>query len=409
MQQLLHTPEGVKDYYNDECAAKRQLCARIRKVFELYGFEGIQTPTFEYFDIFNAERGSVASKKMYKLFDRDGETLVLRPDFTPAIARCAAKYYPNETLPVRLCYEGNTFINSVSYQGRLKEATQAGAELIGDDSLAADAEMLALVVDSLRSVGLTEFQVEVGQVDFFRGLLEEAELTPEQIRELRDLIESKNHFGVEGMLRSLSLPGELAEAFSSLPKLFGPAEQIFPAARGLTGNATALAAVDRLEQLYELMKAYKMEKYISFDLGMLGNYEYYTGIIFEGYTYGTGDSIVTGGRYDHLMRQFGKDAPSIGFGIAVDTLMSAMQRQKLPIALPTGGILLLYDAPKRERAVSLASSFRDEGRRVRLMEKRHEDAEYVRCAKEHRIEQVLYLPESIAGIRTVWEASWEEE
>ena len=343
MQQLLHTPEGVRDYYNGECAAKLVTGSKLAHVFGLYGFQSIQTPTFEYFDIFNAERGSVASKEMYKFFDRDGETMVLRPDFTPSIARCAAKYFGQEKLPIRLCYQGNIYINNLSYQGRLKESTQAGAELIGDDSLAADAEMLAMVVDCLKSVGLTEFQVEVGQVDFFNGLMEEAGLAEDQIRELRSLIESKNRFGVELMLNELSLSEDLIAAISALPRLFGSAEQVFPEARRLTENPLALAAVTRLEKIYELMKAYGMDKYISFDLGMLGNYRYYTGIIFKGYTYGTGDCIVTGGRYDNLMAQFGKDAPSIGFGIAVDTLMSALMRQKICVPVEDGGILLVYE------------------------------------------------------------------
>ena len=233
MQQLLHTPEGVRDYYNGECAAKLVTGSKLAHVFGLYGFQSIQTPTFEYFDIFNAERGSVASKEMYKFFDRDGETMVLRPDFTPSIARCAAKYFGQEKLPIRLCYQGNIYINNLSYQGRLKESTQAGAELIGDDSLAADAEMLAMVVDCLKSVGLTEFQVEVGQVDFFNGLMEEAGLAEDQIRELRSLIESKNRFGVELMLNELSLSEDLIAAISALPRLFGSAE------RGLPGRPAA--------------------------------------------------------------------------------------------------------------------------------------------------------------------------
>ena len=404
MQQLLHTPEGVRDYYNDECAAKLELKRRIQNTFGLYGYRSIQTPTFEYFDIFNAERGSVSSKEMYKFFDRDGETLVLRPDFTPSIARCAAKYYMNEILPVRLCYQGNTFINNMSYQGRLKESTQSGAELIGDDSVSADAEMIAMVVDCLKATGLTEFQVEIGQVDYFNGLLEESRLDQKEIQELRTLIENKNHFGLDMLVKSMDLPDGVSEALSSLPQLFGSAEQVFPEAKRLTDNPTALKAVKRLEELYELMKAYKMEQYISFDLGRLGNFRYYTGIIFKAYTYGTGDSVVTGGRYDNLMIQFGKDAPSIGFGISVDTLMSALMRQKIAIPFPSGGTLLIYDPPKRKRAIALASSYRAEGSRVHLMETQIVDADtYIEYAKTHHMDQLLYLSSSDGGIRTIWQ------
>ena len=146
---LLHTPEGVRDIYNTECAVKLLLQNNLHQVLELYGFRDIQTPSFEFFDIFNQERGTVASKDMYKLFDKEGNTMVLRPDITPSIARCVAKYYKDEELPIRLCYIGNTYINSSAYQGKLKEVTQLGAELVNDDSVDADAEMLAITIECL--------------------------------------------------------------------------------------------------------------------------------------------------------------------------------------------------------------------------------------------------------------------
>lgn len=403
MVQLLHTPEGVKDYYNDEFARKDALRRRIEDTFSRYGYRGIQTPSFEYFDIFNAERGSVSSRDMYKMIDRNGETLVLRPDFTPSIARCAAKYYGAESLPVRFCYEGNTFINNSSYQGRLKETTQAGIELIGDDSLAADAEVIALAVDCMKSAGLSEFQVEIGQVDFFNGLLQEAGLQEEVIEVLRDLIGNKNFFGVEERLKAESLPEDLTRAFLALPQLFGSADQVFEKARTLTKNTVALAAVDRLEQLYELLTAYEVNDYITFDLGMLGNYQYYTGIIFQGYTYGTGDYIVTGGRYDNLMVQFGKDAPSVGFGISVDTLMSAIQRQKIQEELPWDETMILYEPSELSLAIALGGLYRKNGRKVSLTEKRSLAGEYMEYAVEHRIGSILLLTgksEAITVIQT---------
>ena len=145
MKKLLHTPEGVRDIYNVECGKKLALEARLKKVFHLYGYHDIQTPTFEYFDVFRKEIGTISSRELYKFFDKEGNTLVLRPDFTPSIARAAATLFQEETLPIRLCYTGSTFVNHSSYQGRLKESTQMGAELLGDDSAEADAEMLAQI------------------------------------------------------------------------------------------------------------------------------------------------------------------------------------------------------------------------------------------------------------------------
>ena len=169
--QLLHTPDGVRDIYNGECRKKLILQDKLHHVLMKYGYKDIQTPTFEFFNIFGQEIGTTPSKDLYKFFDKEGNTLVLRPDFTPSVARSAAKYYVDEEMPVKLCYMGNTFINSSDYQGRLKETTQCGAELIGDNSVASDAEILAMVVDSLRDSGLKNFQISVGHAQFFKGLV----------------------------------------------------------------------------------------------------------------------------------------------------------------------------------------------------------------------------------------------
>lgn len=140
-RQLLHTPEGVRDIYNGECEKKLKIQKELHRTLLQFGYHTIQTPTFEFFDVFNREIGTIPSKDLYKFFDREGNTLVLRPDITPSIARAAAMYFEEETMPIRLCYMGNIFINNSSYQGRLKESTQLGAELIGDNSIEADAEI----------------------------------------------------------------------------------------------------------------------------------------------------------------------------------------------------------------------------------------------------------------------------
>ena len=120
MKQILHTPEGVRDIYNEECRKKRKLQEMLHSVMHRYGYRDIETPTFEFFDVFSKEVGTVPSRELYKFFDKEGNTLVLRPDFTPSIARAASKYFLEEDMPIRLCYMGNTFINNASFQGRLK-------------------------------------------------------------------------------------------------------------------------------------------------------------------------------------------------------------------------------------------------------------------------------------------------
>ena len=267
---------------------------------------------------------------------------MLRPDFTPSIARAASKYFREEDKAVRLCYQGNTFINGGNYQGHLKETTQMGAELLGDESPEADAELIAMSVELLKKAGLQEFQVSVGHVGFFKSLMKEAGFSEEDEAKIRSLITMKNFFGVEEFLESFSLNEKLKKALITLPEMFGSSE-VLDRAESLTDNEEALAAVKRLKEIYELLKIYGVEKYISFDFGMLNKYQYYTGVIFRGYTYGTGDAVVKGGRYDHLLARFGKPSPSIGFAVVVDQLLSALGRQKIAVPVEQGPTLLIYE------------------------------------------------------------------
>ncbi|MBS6646987.1 MAG: ATP phosphoribosyltransferase regulatory subunit [Clostridiaceae bacterium] len=400
--QLLHTPDGVRDIYAEECAKKMAIQEKIQKVFHLYGYQNIETPTFEFFDIFKKERGSVVSSEMFKFFDRDNNTLVLRPDMTPSIARCVAKYFMDETMPLRLCYLEPAFINNTSYQGRLKESTQTGVELIGDDSSDGDAEMIAMVIHSLLSVGLKEFQVELGQIDFFRGLVEEAGMDDETQEQLRELIENKNYFGVEELVESQPMDASLKQVFLKLPELFGSLEQILEAKK-LTQNKRAVHAVERLEKVHRILAMYGLSEYVSYDLGMLSKYSYYTGIIFKAYTYGTGDYVVNGGRYDKLLIQFGKDTPAVGFAIVIDRLMMALSRQKIEIAVSMANTLVIYDMEARENAIALARHFRTLNIACGLMRKSQSKPveEYKAYAKRSGIRNLLYLDQNGQTVRAM--------
>lgn len=389
---LIHTPEGVRDIYDAECMQKLKVQEKIVNTLYRYGYQHIETPSFEFFDIFNKDRGSVSSQEMFKFFDRDNNTLVLRPDMTPAIARCVSKYFSDETMPLRLCYLERTFTNNTSYQGRLKESTQTGAEMIGDDSSDADAEMIAMVIDCLRSAGLKEFQVELGQVEFYRGLVEEAGLDEETQEQLRDLIENKNFFGVEELLNAHPLKPELKEVFLRLPELFGSIDQIRQA-RSLTANKRARFAIDRLEKVHEIMENYGLSEYVSYDLGMLSKYQYYTGIIFKAYTYGTGDYVVTGGRYDKLLQQFGKDAPAVGFGIVVDRLLMALASQGILLPVEKVNTMILFDVSARVPAIRLAQHFRERNIPVQFQRKHQTPSmeDYLQMAARSGIGAVLYV------------------
>ncbi len=360
MNQLIHTPEGVRDIYGREYAERLNVRRRIRNTFHRYGYQDVQTPSFEFYDIFSADKGSADSREMFKFFDRDGEMLVLRPDMTPAVARCAVKYFEEEKMPLRLSYIENTFINRTSYQGRLKEFTQAGAEYLGDPSPDADAEILALTIECLTAAGLREFQLEVGHVGFLRGLLRQASLPAEKEEEIRDLLENKNTFGLEEVIRSSGISEDLRRVFLRLPELSGDIEHISSEA-DCVSNQEAWQAVERLREIYDILRCYGLEKYVSFDLGMVGRYRYYNGMIFKGYTYGSGEPAVTGGRYDNLMEQFGRQSGAVGFAIVLDSVMSALSRQNIHIDYEKTQTMIVYTLNQREQAIAQAGRLRQSG------------------------------------------------
>lgn len=369
MQRIFHTPEGVRDVYNEECKEKAYLQRRLMQVFTAYGYEQIETPTFEFFEVFSKEVGTIPSRNLYKFFDREGNTLVLRPDFTPSVSRACATYFSPDKETVSLCYTGHTFINNSGFRGQLKETTQMGVERIGDGSAQADAEILAMTIECLLGAGLKEFQVSVGQVDYFKSLLREAEVDEETEERLRSLISQKNYFGVEELVKEQKLKKDLATAFVELPQMYGSPE-LLKKARSLTKNARALEAVARLEEIYEILKVYGYEKYLSFDFGMLSKYQYYTGIIFQAYTYGTGAPLVKGGRYNELMKHFGKPADSIGFAIMVDTLLLALSRQNIALLVNEETEVLFYTEENWKEVIQKAQALRREGRSVALRKKK---------------------------------------
>ncbi len=365
-KELIHTPEGVRDIYGKEIHRKLHLEEQIHQTFFLYGYQDIQTPSFEFKDVFSKEIGTTPSKEMYQFFDKEGNTLVLRPDFTPSIARCAAKYHMDDEFPVRFCYIGNTFTNVSNLQGKLKEVTQMGAELINDGSVEADAEMLSMVIALLKNTGLKCFQLTVGNEDFFKGLCEEANLDEDTEKALRDYISGKNYFGAEELLERNNVSEPHKSALLQVADLYGNLETICEVKKHIT-NERALNAIARLEAIYEVLKLYGCESYVCFDLGMLSKYHYYTGLIFKAYTYGLGDAVVKGGRYNNLLQKFGKDAAAIGFCVVIDELMEALDRQKVCFECETQVETIYYKKDNYSKKLSEAITKRSIGKAVCLV------------------------------------------
>ena len=387
----VHTPEGVRDVYGIEFRQRNRLKEKLKHVFAGYGYEGIRTPGFEFFDVFNSEKGTVSSREMYKFFDREGNTLVLRPDVTPSIARCVAKYFSEEKVGIRLCYAGNVYLNNSSYQLKLKETCQLGAELVNDDSAQADSEIIAMAVDCFLTSGLHDFRISIGEVKFFQGLT--ASIEDEEIKnQLREFILNKNYFGLMEYVENLDIPENIKQVFLRFSELNGDVA-ILDQAEEMVDNEISKKAIARLRKVYEILKLYGKEKYVGFDLGMLNRHNYYTGIIFKGYTYGTGDAVLKGGRYDNLIEQFGKKAPSVGFAIVLDELMTALQRQEIPMEAESVQTMIVYKEELMEDAVAKANELREQGHTV-ILERQNEccaKEDYEQFAREHYLGEILYF------------------
>ena len=367
MNKLIHTPEGVRDIYSEEYKKRQYLQSRMLDTIKLYGYENIQTPTFEFFDIFAKEMSTVSARELFKFFDRDGNTLVLRPDFTPSIARACAKYFTEDIRPIRLSYSGNVFSNNLNYQGRLKESTQLGVEFIGDHSLEADAEIISLACETLLSVGLKDFKISIGHAAILNGLMEACGFDEDEIFEVKEFVLNKNFFGLDEYLSLKNVEPRLIELFALLRNIYSSPKE-FSIGKEIASKYEKLyQSFEYFEKLYELLEIYKVSDYVSFELGLISLHEYYTGVIFSGYTYGSGEPIVKGGRYDQLLGYFGKDAFAIGFAVFVDGLQMAVDNQKINVPVEHKGDVILYRKEDREVAIEKVKTYRDYGKVVQMI------------------------------------------
>ncbi len=323
----LHTPDGVNDILPEECSIKKELENTMWTVLTSIGYKEVETPSFEYYDCYIGESGQISQETMFKFFDEQGRILALRPDMTTSIARMAATKTADKTMPQRYMYTGSVFRNELTEGVRMREFTQTGIELIGSYAPDADAEVISAVMEAILATGIEDIAMEIGQVAFFNGLIEQAGLNEELTEKLRDRIDSKDSVGIKSITEKLDIDDAIKDLMIQLPYLFGDLSVIDKAdVKGL--NATSHAALENLRRIYELLCLYGFEQYISIDLGMLQSIDYYTGSIFKCYTRNVSFPVCAGGRYDHLMGKFGKTRGAVGAAIGVNRVMSALNKRK---------------------------------------------------------------------------------
>jgi len=354
-------PKGVADFLPEQAAKIGFIQEKILRVFELWGFRRIITPLLEYQDVMALATGGDLREKMFRFDDRQsGRLLVIPPDITPQVARIVATRMKGYPLPHRLYYSGRVLRHAEVQTGRSRETFQAGVELIGLVSPEADAEMAAMAVEVMKGLGFEDFRIALGQVDFFRGIMDAAGLAEVPRVLLRNAIAKKDVSALREILESEPLPDASKEEMAALPRLFGGREVLAEAAR-VVRNDRSRRALDTLSQVLDILDIYGVGDYLTIDLGEIRGLDYYTGVTLEGFVGRVGEPVCGGGRYDNLTAHYGFPAPATGFACNIMTLLTALEKRPEVEASKTGDFLIFNTREDRREALEIARRLRKKG------------------------------------------------
>jgi len=354
-------PKGVKDFLPVKAARIAYLEQTLQKVFNQWGFRPIIPPSLEFLHVLERGLGERLREKTFRFDDRQsGQLVAFPPDITPQVARIAATRMREIPLPLRLCYNGRVLRHTEQQAGKDREIFQAGVELIGLDSPEADAEMVAMAVEGMKAVGATEFTIDIGQVEFFRGVMEGLPLSGYQARQLEAAISRKDNAGLKALLEDMPVDDRAREEILALPRLFGGREVLQRAARAVN-NDRSRRALDNLAAVMKTLEVYGVEDYVTFDLGELRGLDYHTGITFQGFLSGMGRAVCSGGRYDNLTARYGQPAAATGFAFNLLNLLFALDRELDERAARHTDVLLVQTGSDKRPAQQIARALRDQG------------------------------------------------
>jgi ATP phosphoribosyltransferase regulatory subunit len=335
--------------------------ARIRRVFELWGFRRVITPKLEYEDVLSIGMGDGLKGKSYRFDDRQsGRLLAFPPDITPQIARIVATRLREWPLPHRISYSGRVLRQTEIQAGRSREIFQSGVELIGLDSPEADAEMVAMAVEALQGLGLDDFKIDLGQVEFCRGIMAASGLHGQSLIDLQQAVARKDSSAVAKIIADNELPTESCAEIAALPRLFGGRE-VLDEARRVVSNSRSRAALDNLCQVLDILDIHGVSDFLTIDLGEPRGLDYHTGVTFEGFVTGLGEPVCSGGRYDNLTGRYGFQAPATGFTFNVLSLLQALQKRPELEASTTRDFLLFNSCDDRREVLAVAHLLRSQG------------------------------------------------
>lgn len=395
-------PRGVSDFLPESATKIGYIEAKIRTVFELWGFRRIITPKLEYEDVMSIGMGDELKGKTYRFDDRQtGRLLAFPPDITPQVARIVATRLKDCPLPHRISYSGRVLRQTEIQAGQSREIFQSGVELIGLDSPEADAEMVAMAVEVLQNLGVGDFKIDLGQVEFCRGILAASGLSGQPLHELRRALSHKDSSAVNQIARQEGLSAQSAKEITLLPRLFGGREVVDQAERSVT-NKRARAALLNLRQTLDILDIHGVSEYLTIDLGETRGLDYHTGITFEGFIPGLGEPVCSGGRYDRLMERYGFPAPATGFTFNVLNLLQSLERRP-ELEASTGRDFLLFNSCEDRREVlEVARLLRSHGYSTArdIIRRTLEDS--LQYARRMNIRFMLLIEENSFGIYRVF-------
>lgn len=319
-------PYGVGDLFFEYAAQQRALESRLRRVFATWAYAEIISPTLEYADVVSGPAGSQLASNIMRFVDRNGETLALRPDLTIPTARAVATKLYDQPLPLRLCYIGSVFRYEDPQAGRRREFTQAGFELIGAGTVAADAEVLQLTIATLRAAELERFMLTIGHMGYYRSLLAALDLPSDAEAALTAAIDRKRQGDLLQLIESLPLSAAARQSLRVLPSLNGQSD-VFERAYAASLTPAMTAAVTHLHQVWQRLATLDLAPHIVIDFSEIRGMAYYTGLTFEGFAPGVGAAVCSGGRYDELIGHFGTPRPAVGCALVVDRLLGTSRHQ----------------------------------------------------------------------------------
>lgn len=354
-------PRGVSDFLPNAASKIVYIESRLRRVFELWGFRRVITPKLEYEDVLTIGMGEGLVGKTYRFDDRQtGRLLAFPPDITPQIARIVATRLADWPLPHRICYSGRVLRQTEVQTGRSRETFQSGVELIGLESPEADAEMVTMAIEALQRLGLDGFKIDLGQVEFCQGILQASGLEGPALLNLREAVSRKDSSAVAAVLKASTVSPESVREISSLPRLFGRLE-VLDEAEKVVSNRRSIAALENLRQVLEILDIHGVSDYLTVDLGETRGLDYHTGITFEGFVTGLGESVCSGGRYDKLTARYGFDAPATGFTFNVLSLLQALEHRPELEASTALDFLLFNARDDRQEVLEIATLLRSNG------------------------------------------------